>query len=101
MAIKWSSAWTFVDKYYSPTSQSYKDNWDRTFRGGPELTEVKVTDISRFELGDIVDMDVGDKLHFYPVAVRQGREGHWVVRKIEPERNVISFEFIPDTKGDH
>lgn len=28
---KWSCAWTFVDKFYTPGTNKYRDNWDRIF----------------------------------------------------------------------
>lgn len=29
--LKWSSAWTFVDKVYMPGTNKYRDNYDRIF----------------------------------------------------------------------
>ena len=36
MTVTWSSAWSFVDKYYATPSDKYRDNWDAIFRKGAE-----------------------------------------------------------------
>lgn len=31
MKHKFSSAWAFVEKWYAPNTDNYKENWDRIF----------------------------------------------------------------------
>lgn len=44
--LKWSSAWSFVDKYYPPekNGKRYRDNWEKTFGRKPLEEEDKAKD---------------------------------------------------------